>query len=449
MSFIKSYKPYFKTIVDLSGPIIIGQVGIVLMGIADVVMIGKIDSTNLAASGVANSVYFLITILGIGTLTAISPLVAKAHSEEKSEACGALFRKGMLAAVFLSIFICTITFFLADNFHVFKQGEDITVLAKKFLNLLNLSTLPLLLFFAAKQFSDGLSYTKPSAIITIVALLLNIFLNWLWIYGNWGFEMYGLVGAGYATFTARIFMAIAMILYVFKKPQYKKYLHSKVTSANKYLFDIFRVGFPSGLQYFFEIGAFASAAIIIGWIGKNELAAHHIAISIASITYMIATGISAAGSIAVGDALGRRNRHDIIFSGKASLYLGTAFMFCSALMLVICNDFIVTNYVVDKQVATITTGLIYIAAMFQLSDGIQCVSLGVLRGIADTKIPTLITIVAYWGVGLPFGYYMAFHQKVGLYGIWYGLSLALTFSAVMLSIRFLKESKELSFEKMQ
>lgn len=442
-SFFKIYAPYLNKILTLSYPIVIGQLGIVLMGVADVVMIGRLDSTNLAAAGVANSIYFLITILGIGTLTAISPLVAKAKGETHYEVCGILFRKGLLAAVYLSVFICVVVFFLSDNFESFGQNQEVTSLAKTFLNILNLSTLPLLLFFAAKQFSDGLSYTTPSAVISMAALLLNIFLNWLLIYGNWGMPRLGLAGAGYATLIARIAMAIAMIAYVYYRKQYKDFLKGKAKHAGKYLLDIFRVGLPSGFQYFFEIGAFSSAAIIIGWIGKNALAAHHIAISLASVTYMVATGISAAGSIAVGDALGRKNRHDIIHSGKAALFIGTLFMAGTALVFVSFNHMIVGLYIDDALVAAITSNLIYIAAMFQLSDGIQCVGLGILRGMADTKIPTLVTIVAYWVIGIPLGYYLAFSAGLGTYGIWYGLSAGLAFSATMLTIRFLKESKTL------
>ncbi len=447
-TILANYTPYFKKIIQLSLPIIIGQIGIVLMGVADVIMIGRVDATNLAAAGLANSIFFLIIIIGLGTLMAVSSLVAQAKGAGHNNECAAYFRQGLFASIILSIGISFVLFLLASNMHIFKQNEEVTQLATQFLNLLNLGTFPLLLFVSSKQFSDGLSFTKPSAIITLVALLINIFLNWLLIFGNWGFPKLGLAGAGYATLIARIFMAVCMTAFVFFHRQYKHFIRFKEkVNQQKYFKEIFRVGLPSGFQYFFEIAAFSASGIIIGWIGKNEQAAHHIALNIASTTYMIATGISAAGSILVGDALGRRNKSDIIRSGKAALILGTLFMAVCAIVLASFSKVIVSLYIDDSSVANMAVYLILIAAFFQLSDGIQCVSLGVLRGIEDTKTPTLITIISYWIIGIPAGYFLAFNYGMSLYGIWIGLLIGLTFSATMLSWRFIRLSKKMDVFK--
>jgi MATE family multidrug resistance protein len=204
---------------------------------------------------------------------------------------------------------------------------------------------------------------------------------------------------------------------------------------------IFQIGLPSGFQYFFEVGAFAFAAIMIGWIGEYELAAHQVAINIASITYMIATGLSAGGSIAVGDALGRRNRQDIIRSGYSAMIMATAFMGVCAIIFSLFSNWIVALYINESHVAEMATGLLIIAAFFQLSDGIQCVGLGILRGIGDTKIPTVITIIAYWVIGIPIGYYLGFKTGLSLYGIWISLSIGLSFSALLLTFRFKKRSR--------
>lgn len=446
INFYNKYKPYFKTITQLSIPIIIGQIGIVLMGVADIVMIGKLDSTNLAAAGLANSVYFLITILGIGTLTAVSPLVAKAKGAGHVNEVALMFRQSLWASIALSIFIGVILFILTTNLHWFKQEEEVTMLTKSYLHILNGGTVFMLLFLAAKQFSDGLSITKPSAIITILGLLFNVFWNWILIYGKFGFPRLGLDGAGYATSLTRLVMAVSMIMYVLRIPLYKQWLHVKEKLEGPKLFwQIFRVGLPSGMQYFFEVGAFASAAIMIGWFGKEQLAAHQIAINLASVTYMIATGISAGGSIAVGDAWGRKHKEDLMKSGRAALVMSVVFMGITALVFALFNHFFVGLYIQDEYVSGMAANLLLIAALFQLSDGIQCVSLGVLRGIADTKIPTVITVIAYWVIGIPIGWVMAKNFGLTLYGIWFGLSIGLTFSAVFLTIRFLKESREFDF----
>lgn len=410
------------------------------------VMIGQIDATNLAAAGLANSVYFLIGILGIGTLTAVSPLVAKAKGAGHTNDVALLFRQGIWASIVLSIFIGGVLFVLTINLDWFGQDPDVTRLAQSFLHLLNAGTVFMLLFLGAKQFSDGLSITKPSAIITIIGLGVNIFLNWILIYGHWGFPALGIAGTGYATSVTRLLMAVAMIGYIFWHPMYKQWLHVKEKSESLKLFKrIFTIGLPSGMQYFFEVGAFASAAIMIGWFGKDQLAAHQIALNLASITYMIATGISAAGSIAVGDAWGRKNKTDIMFSGRAALIMSVVFMGFTALLFAVFNHFFVGLYIDNVYVAGMAANLLLIASLFQLSDGIQAVSLGILRGIGDTKIPTLITIVAYWIIGIPVGWVMAKYFDFSLYGIWFGLSIGLTFSAILLTQRFFKESRDFDF----
>ncbi len=441
-SITQQYKPYFNQILSLSYPIVIGQLGIVLMGVADVVMVGKLEPINLAAVSLANSVYFLLAILGIGTLTAISPLVAKAKAEGHDNECAFLFRDGLKASVILSLTLMIGIWFLTTNLHWFKQTPEVTTLTKNYLHLLNLGTLPMLFFLALKQFSDGLSITKPAAIITILAVGLNVFINWLLIYGNWGFPAMGLLGTGVATTVSRFAMAFAMLWYVIKNGSYKHVIKIKDAKVNDNgLQQIFTIGLPSGFQYFFEVGAFAFAAIMIGWIGATELAAHQVAINIASVTYMIATGLSAAGSIAVGDALGRRSRVDIQKSGYAAMILAALFMGFCAILFSLFNQQIVGFYIQDQAVAHMAQYLIIIAAFFQLSDGIQCVGLGILRGIGDTKVPTFIAIVAYWVIGIPIGYYLGFYTDYGLNGVWIALSFGLTFSALFLSFRFKRRSR--------
>lgn len=441
------YLPYFRQITLLSLPIIVGQLGIVLMGVADVIMIGKLKPVHLAAASLANAIYFFIAILGIGTLTAVSPLVAKSKGAGKPTECANLFKQSILASFILSFFIGLILFIITENLYWFKQDPTVTLLAKDYLHILNIGTLPMLLFFAIKQYSDGLGITKPSAVITIIALLINVFLNWVFIYGNLGSIKLELLGAGIATTLARSIMAISMLIYVKNKKIYQVYLNS-ITNNNKFFFlkQIFVVGLPSGLQYFFEVGAFAFAAIMIGWINEFALAAHQVAINIASITYMIATGISAGGSIAVGEALGKKNKKDIIDAGRAALLMGAIFMTCCALILATFAPGIVNLYTSDEQVASMAVLLLYIAAFFQLSDGIQCVGLGILRGIGDTKIPTVITIFAYWIIGIPLGYILCFKLSLNLYGIWIALLIGLSLSAWLLSKRFLKESNKMNIE---
>jgi MATE family multidrug resistance protein len=418
------------------------------MGVADVVMIGNINATNLAAAGLANSVYFLVSIIGIGTLSAVSAIVAKAKGAGHSNETAILFGQSIWASLALSVFVSSVLLVLTFNLEWFGQSEEVTLLTKSYLHILNAGTVFMLLFTGIKQFSDGLSITKPSAVITIAGLLLNVFLNWVLIYGKFGFPRLELDGAGYATSFTRLIMALAMFVYIIKGSIYKQWLKVKDNNGGLFFFkEIFRIGLPSGMQYFFEVGAFASAAIMIGWFGKEQLAAHQIAINLASVTYMVATGLSTGGSIAVGDAWGRKNKIDLMMSGKAALIMSILFMGGTAVLFAIFNTFFVGLYIDDVLVGGMAANLLLIAALFQLSDGVQCVSLGILRGINDTKIPTVFTVIAYWVIGIPIGWVLAKYFNLGLYGIWFGLSLGLTFSAVLLSIRFIKESREFDFVK--
>jgi MATE family multidrug resistance protein len=443
---LSAYKTYFSRIIKLSYPIIIGQIGIVLMGVADVVMIGQLNATNLAAAGLANSVYFLVSIIGIGTLSAVSAMVAKAKGAGHTNETAILFGQSIWAALALSAFVSSVLLVLTFNLEWFGQSEEVTHLTKSYLHILNAGTFFMLLFTGIKQFSDGLSITKPSAVITIAGLLLNVVLNWVLIYGKFGFPRLELDGAGYATSFTRLIMALVMFVYIIRGSVYEQWLKVKDNNGGLFFFkEIFRIGLPSGMQYFFEVGAFASAAIMIGWFGKEQLAAHQIAINLASVTYMVATGLSTGGSIAVGDAWGRKNKKDLMMSGKAALIMSILFMGGTALLFAVFNTFFVGLYIDDVLVGGMAANLLLIAALFQLSDGVQCVSLGVLRGINDTKIPTVYTVIAYWVIGIPVGWVLAKYFNLGLYGIWFGLSLGLTFSAVLLSIRFLKESREFDF----
>jgi multidrug resistance protein, MATE family len=271
--------------------------------------------------------------------------------------------------------------------------------------------------------------------LTLIALLFNILLNHLLINGIL-FPKLGLIGAGIATLLARIGMAIGLFLYVRNLNFFKSYFSAEIINNNEpdLIKKILKIGIPSGFQGFFEVAVFAAAAIFIGQLGAVQLAAHQVAINPASVTYMMVTGISAAGGIRVGAHLG--NINEMKLSGSVAILLGLLFMVICCIIMLVFNKFIAGLYINDLEVLPLAGSLIIIAGFFQLSDGVQAVALGVLRGMADVNIPTLVTLIAYWGVGLPVGYYLAFIQKMGAIGIWIGLSSGLTASAILLTWRF-------------
>jgi MATE family multidrug resistance protein len=304
---------------------------------------------------------------------------------------------------------------------------------------------------AIKQFSDGLSHTRVSMIVTIAGLLLNVFLNWVFIFGKLGFPALGLNGAGIATLVVRIFMSVAMLAYIFRAKLFSAYIISPPAGYSFFplIKKITKLGLPGGMQLFFEVGAFSGAAVIAGWLGTIPLAAHQIAINLASITYMVAAGISSAGAIRVGQAVGIGNQAKIVRAGTVSIVLAVAFMAVACLVFLTLNYTLVRLYIQDQEVVTLAASLLIIGGFFQLSDGVQVVGLGILRGIEDVNMPTIIALFAYWVIGLPLGYVLGFTFGMNIQGIWLGLLTGLTVSAILLTIRFYKLSYRVGLKRVQ
>ncbi|MCY7349595.1 MAG: MATE family efflux transporter [Cytophagaceae bacterium] len=443
----------------LALPIVFGQLGIMLMGVADVIQVGHLETGAkfaLDAAGVANGVWISVAIFGFNALYVVAPMVSKAHEEARPDEIGRLLRASLWVSLKMALFCVTVMAVLAFNFHWFGQNPRVTALATPFLLFLAASTVPMFLFTAFRQMSDGLSHTRVAMGITLSALLLNILLNYLLINGNWGFPPLGLNGSGIATLTARTYMALAIWGYVRYGKLFRNYLslalnpppekrRKRGEEAQSLQVKIFRLGIPSGFQGFFEIAVFALASVMIGWLGEDQLAAHLIAINPASVTYMMVTGLATAGGIRVGAGMGQRNRSAVLKSGTTALVLGGAFMALCCLVFLTANEQIVSLYIRDEAVAPIAAGLLLIAGVFQFFDGIQAVSLGLLRGLADVNIPTAVTLFAYWVVGLPVGCLLTFQYRFDVTGIWIGLTAGLMVAAILLSWRFVVKARKLRF----
>lgn len=427
-----------KTTLNLSIPIIVGQLGVVLMAVADNIMVGQLlGKTALGAAGVANSIAFLIASLAVGGLAVIAPMVSKNIAENNIKYLKKLFVNTNFVAVFYGTVLSLIGLTVYFNFGILKQSEQVTKLSPSFLLTILGSNFFLYLFVALKQFGDGLSKPRVAMIITIIGLIFNVSGNYVLIKGLGFIPKLGLNGAAIATLITRAVMFLILAIYFYSNIKF-----SSIFRDNKWLpdyrifFEILRRSIPGGFQFFFEIGAFSTAVIMMGWISETALAAHHIAINIASSTYMMATGISFAAGIRVGDAWGRRDAAAIKIAGNAGYIMVFAFMTLSMLIIFFFKLPILHFYISDVDVIQIATPLLTIAAIFQLSDGLQVVGLGVLRGLADIKIPTAITFVAYWVIALPAGYFLGFKTGMGANGIWTGLLLGLTASAIFLYFRY-------------
>lgn len=429
----------------LAYPVIIGQLGIIMMGVVDSMMVGQLGPIPLAAASLGNSLIFIILIIGIGSSIVVSPLVAILVGAKRYDECGIYFRQSLFVNILMSFMMIMIILVGVNFIYLLNQPDEIIELTITYMVIVGLSAFPLMIYQTYKQFIEGLSVMKPAMVISLLANIINAFANWILIFGKFGFPELGIAGAAWATFASRVFMAFAMMFYVMINSRFKQYdvnFHFRGLDF-KVIKKIVSLGLPSGFQYFFEVGAFSFAVIMIGWIGANELAAHQIAINLASISFMAVLGISQAASIRVGNAMGEQSIYKIRKAGFTGIFLGASTMFLAGVTFIILNEFLPKLYISDKNVIEIASRLIIIAALFQLSDGTQAVGIGVLRGLTDIKGPTIITFVAYWVISLPIAYLLAFNFNLGVDGVWYGLLIGLTASAIMLTARFNYKSKHL------
>jgi len=442
---LQSFKKHIWETFNLAYPVIIGQLGFIMMGVVDSIMVGELGAVPLAGASLGNSMFILIFIIGLGVSMSVTPLIAILVGAKRFQECGIYFRQSLIVNIVLGLILMSVVFFTSNLFEYLNQPLAVAEQASSYTKIIALSIMPAMLFHTYKQFIEGFSIMKPAMIIAIVANIINAFANWVFIYGNIGMPALGLNGAGWATFFSRVFMAFVIMLYVMNKEYFKQFdvnFHFKKINF-PVIKKILSIGLPSGFQYFFEVGAFSFAVIMIGWLGTNQLAAHQIAINLASITFMVVLGISAAGGIRVGNKVGKKDVVEVRKAGFTAVIMGASIMFTFGVIFIVLNEFLPTLYIDNEDVIRIASSLIVIAALFQISDGIQGVGIGVLRGLTDVKIPTLITFIAYWVLALPIGYLFGFVFHFGVEGVWVGLLLGLTASAAMLTIRFNIKSKQL------
>ncbi|GAB3542618.1 MATE family efflux transporter [Spirosoma fluminis] len=448
----RTYRPEFTDTLRLSIPIIIAQLGVVLMGVTDNLFVGQLlGAVPLGAAGLATSISFLMSSIGVGGLAVGAALISKADSQHDVAGVNRLFRAGLRVALLLSVVLGGLSVLLAFNFGLLGQTADVSRLAQPFILILSASLIPLLVFVAARQLCDGLRYPRVAMAITLSALAVNALFNYLLITGVGPFPEMGVMGSATATLLSRLFMAGAMLLYIYRASRFKPYLTvvlNQLPCADD-IWTILRLGIPGGLTFFFEIATFSLAVVIVGQLGEDRLAAHQIAINMASVTYMMATGISSAAAIRVGAALGRRQRDEIRRAGMAAFILSVSFMSLTAILFLTANDWLVTLYIRDNpDVMHIAASLVVMAGFFQLSDGVQVVALGGLRGLADVNVPTLITLFSYWVVALPLSYALAFWFGMDAIGVWVGLLAGLSIAAVLLTWRFFRRVRRIDLNQL-
>ena len=438
----------------LAAPVIMGMLGHTIVGLVDNLMVGQLGAAELAAVSLGNSFFFVAMSIGIGFSTAITPLVAEADSEHNFAKGKSAFKHGFVLCSILAIVLFALILLAKPLMYMMNQPQEVVVLALPYLDIIAISLVPLIIFQALKQFSDGMSLTKFPMYATIIANVINVFFNYVLIFGVWGFPKMGVVGAGIGTLIARFVMIMLMWYFLNRLEKTKAYVkdlklfvleHSMLKKINS-------LGLPSALQMFFEVGLFTAAIWLSGTLGKNPQAANQIALNLSSMTFMIATGLSVTAMIRVGNQKGLKRPVELRRIATSIFIMGLALAILFALIFLIFNNVLPTFYldlndlthIADNQnVVEIASSLLIIAALFQISDSTQVIFLGALRGLQDVKIPTLITFFAYWIIGFPVSYFLGDASKYGSSGIWIGLLAGLTASSIFLYIRFNYLSKQL------
>jgi len=444
---LSNYTKEFNYNLKLAYPVILGMLGHTLVAFVDNVMVGQLGTAELAAVSLANSFMFIAMSLGIGFSTAITPLIAKADGEGNFEDGKSTFKHGLCLCSLISVLLFFGVFLAKPILHVMQQPQEVVELAIPYLNLVAVSLIPLIIFQSFKQFSDGMSMTKYPMFATLVANIINVILNYIFIFGKFGFPELGIVGAAVGTLVSRLIMVFYLWVLLLRNNKTRPYLLDlNFLNLSKIMIKkLFNIGFPSAMQMFFEVAIFTSAIWLSGILGKNPQAANQIALNLSSMTFMIAMGLSVVAMIRVGNQMGLNKYVELRRIAFSIFMIAILFAIIFASLFLIFNNLLPKMYldfddpskIFDNyEVLEIAKTLLIIAAIFQISDTIQVIALGALRGMQDVLIPTLITFISYWVIGFPISYYLSIYTEYKSTGIWIGLLAGLTSSGIFLFMRF-------------
>ncbi|AWU43632.1 MATE family efflux transporter [Blattabacterium sp. (Cryptocercus kyebangensis)] len=431
-------------------PVSFTQLGVISVGISDNIMVGLLGKKALASVSLANSVFLVLVIFGFGISTAISPLIASVDAKNEYKKGAVIFYHGLILNFFLSILMYIFIHIFFYILPYLGQPKEILNDAISFLRITAFSLIPWMIFEVFRKFSEGLSLVFPSLIITWISAFINIFLNYSFINGFYGIPRLGISGVAYATLISRITMLIGIyfLLYKYKKVR-NYYNHFKYFFfKKKYLKKILKIGIPSGLHMLFEMSAFSISSFISGKCGIKELAAHQIVLNLVSSTFLLSTGFSVSATIRIGNQLALKNYSELRKVGWSVIIMGIIFMLICSLIFFFFRSYIPYLYIKnDYEVVYIAEKMIIIASIFQISDGIQGIIIGALRGIQDVNVPMCISFFSYWIIALPIAWLFSIYFKMGGKGVWIGLCIGITLSSMLLIIRYETITKRLIKEK--
>lgn len=431
---------HFRETLTIAWPVILSQLSHTLVGVADTVFVGQTGNpTALATISFANNLYVvpLVGCLGVsmGLTAVVSNLSGKGSSLEDLADC--FWASLLLNVVVAGVVVLAFPVFF-PYLEFLKPSEEVLRLARPVLFNFIVSLLPLAVFQTCKQWLEGMGQTFYAMAISVGANVVNIILNYVFVYGKLGFMPMGAQGSSLATLLARILMALAIVWYLLSQKPFREVLIERIHISVSRVREVWGLGFPISLQMLFEVAAFAGAALLMGKFGEVSIASHQVAISLASLTYMAASGLAAAATVRVGFFFGSRQPAQLSMAANASLVSALVFMGFTSILMAVLNQTLPALYSPNFQIQKLAAYLLLFAAFFQLADGVQVVCLGILRGMTDVKIPTIVTLLSYWAIAIPLAVVAGFLLGFKETGIWVGLNVGLYLAAILLYFRYLK-----------
>ncbi len=419
----------------LAGPVVVVQVGLMFMGVVDMLMVGRVSAQAIAAVAMGNLYFYSASIFGVGTLLALDPIVAQAVGARDDAAIARAVQRGLLIAAGLTLVSSLALLGAEPVLRALRQPADVVPLAGAYCRVVMPGMLPFFVFVVFRQTLQARHRVAPIVAAIVVANLVNAGLNWVFIFGHLGFAAHGVVGSGMATMLSRWLLPVMLLASSWRElspslqPWRPRYLESRCPGPHAGARPADRRADGA------RVRCVRGGRIDDGWIGTVTLAGHQVALNLASLTFMVPVGVAAAASVLVGNAIGRGDMPEARRAAAAGLVCGVTFMAASATLMLLVPGFFARLYTSDRAVAAVAASLIPIAGVFQIFDGTQVVSIGILRGAGDTRMPMLINILGFWLMGLPVSWWLGIRMGLGPAGLWWGLTTGLVVVASFLLLR--------------
>jgi len=428
----------------LATPVVVAELGWIAMGVVDIAMVGRLGPEAIGAVGVGSVLFLAVAVFGIGVLLGLDTLVSQAYGARRLEECHRWLFHGVGLSVLLAVPLTGVTVVVIGTLDRWGLDPAVERLAAPYLSIILWSVLPLLLYTAFRRYLQAMGLVSPVMVALVSANLINIAANWLLVFGNLGAPRLGVDGAAWATCVSRVYLALFLLFAILRHDRRQRtglWRAPRRLDLNR-LRRLTKLGLPAAVQVTLEVGVFAVVTALAGRLAPSTLAAHQIVLSVAGVTFMVPLGVGAAGAVRVGHAVGRRDPSGARDAGCAALVLGTGFMACSGLVFVLAPQPILRLFTAEPTVVSIGVPLLFVAALFQLFDGLQGVATGVLRGLGDTRTPMLWNLAGHWALGLPMGYLLCFERGWGALGLWVGLCIGLVVVGTVLVFIWFRRTAE-------